>query len=352
MKHILLIFISLLIGGCTNKQSSKTISTVETDSVSYGLTSSLSQDTISSSQTVNLVLEPVVKEEFEGKTIPSDSLVIKTEFEYYPLSTTEIKLYLRNFTETEYTSGEEYSIAYYDKKKEQWEPLPVNPMINDVLWIISKDQGKIECQTINLHTDSVKNRPGKYRIRKLFNDDTEIAEAEFEMVDKPTVDRKLMNLIYKRMLGLNPKTDTIDQNVVGIHTSYGDSIYVDVRNNAAKYQDMFRRRVMNYAGLNFGPPEQLEPLKFNTSSDTLGITMKTEHTTYSVGTSRIVVKLRNTNKLVVPSVSSSANEQDRRILFFGEDYGLARKVGDGWIAVPINSIVNLVGITVEEGGRL
>ena len=129
MKHILLIFISLLIGGCTNKQSFKTTSAVETDSVSYGLTSSPSQDTISSSQTVNWVLEPVVKEEFEGKTIPSDSLVLKTEFEYYPLSTTEIKLFLQDFTETEYTSGEEYSIACYDKKKDQWEPLPVNPMI-------------------------------------------------------------------------------------------------------------------------------------------------------------------------------------------------------------------------------
>ena len=112
MRHLLLIFISLLIGGCTNKQSSKTTSTVDTDSISNGLTEGLCQDTISSSQTVNWVLEPVVKEEFENKTIPSDSLVLKTEYEYYPLSTTEIRLYLRNFTETEYTSGEEYSIAY------------------------------------------------------------------------------------------------------------------------------------------------------------------------------------------------------------------------------------------------
>ena len=367
MKQALLIFISLLISGCTNKRSSKTTSTVTTDSISCGLTDSLRQksaredslkldpsanviDTKSSSQTINWVLEPVVKEEFEGKAIPSDSLILKTEFEYYPLSTTEIKLFLQNFTETEYTSGEEYSIAYYDKKKDQWEPLPVYPMINDVLWIISKDQGKIECQTISLYTDRVKNRPGKYRIRKLFNNDTEMAEAVFEMVDKPTVDRKLMNLIYKRMLGLDPETDTIDQNVRGIHTSYGDSIYVDVRNNGAKYQDMFRRRIMNYAGLNFGPPKQLKPLEFNTSSDTLGITMKTAKTTYPVGTSKILVKLRNTNKPVVPSVSSSANEQDRRILFFGEDYGLARKLGDAWVAIPVNSIVNSVGITVEEGG--
>ncbi len=204
MKYILLILTSLLVGGCTNKQSTTTTSRVVTDSISNDLTDSLSQksekedslkvdsmaneiDTISSSQTLNLVFGPIVKDEFKGKLIPSDSLILKTEFEYYPLSTTKITLFVQNFAETEYTSGEEYSIAYYDTKKDQWEPLPVYPIINDVLWVISKDLGKIECQTISLYTDMVKNRPGRYRIRKLFNDDTEMAEAEFEMMDKPTV---------------------------------------------------------------------------------------------------------------------------------------------------------------------
>ena len=162
MKYVLLIFTSLLIGGCTNKQSSNTTSTVGTDSKSNGLTDSLSQKSEK---------EDSSKNEFKGKRIPSDSLTLKTEFDYYPLSTTEIKLFLQNFTETEYTSGEAYSIAYYDTKKDQWESLPVNSMIHDVLWVISKDQGRIECQTISLYTDRVKNRPGKYRIRKLFNDD-------------------------------------------------------------------------------------------------------------------------------------------------------------------------------------
>ncbi len=203
--NVILALMGLLMGGCMNKQSSKTTSTVETGSTNNGLTDSLSQKTekedslkvdsatndigiVSSSKTINWVLEPVVQEEFKGRPIPSDSLILKTEFDCYPLSTTEIKLFLQNYAATEYTSGEEYSIAYYDKKKDQWEPLPVYPIINDVLWVISKDQGKIECQTISLYTDRVKNRPGKYRIRKLFNDDTEIAEAEFEMVDKPAVD--------------------------------------------------------------------------------------------------------------------------------------------------------------------
>ena len=86
MKQLPLIFISLLIGGCTNNPSSKTALTVTTDSISNGLTDSLSQksekedaskldsltneiDTISSSQTVNWVLEPVIKEEVSKEDI-------------------------------------------------------------------------------------------------------------------------------------------------------------------------------------------------------------------------------------------------------------------------------------------
>ena len=217
-----------------------------------------------------------------------------------------------------------------------------------MLWIISKDQGKIEWQTISLYTDMVKNRPGKYRIRKLFNDDTAMAEAEFEMVDKSTVDRKLMNLIYKKMHGLNSEADTIGQNMISIYTSHGDSIYVDVKNNAAKFQEMFRRRIMNYAALNFGRPMPLESVTFNTTPDTLGITMETEKKVYPVGTSTVVVKLRNTNMHVDSSIYTPA-AQGRRILSFGEDYGIAHKVGDGWVVVPVHSIVNSVGITVVEG---
>ncbi len=111
---------------------------------------------------------------------------------------------------------------------------------------------------------------------------------------------------------------------------------------------MFKRRILNYAGLNFGPPIQVKPLKFNTISDTLGITMETENTTYPVGTSTILVKLRNRNKRMDSSVSSSAKEQDRRILYFGEDYGIARKVGDCWIAPPVHTIVNSIAFVVEE----
>ncbi len=48
------------------------------------------------------------------------------------------------------------------------------------------------------------------------------------------------------------------------------------------------------------------------------------------------------------SVSSSAKEQDRRILYFGEDYGVARKVGDCWIAPPVHTIVNSIAFVVEE----
>ena len=127
MRQLLFISISLLIGGCTKRQSSKTTFTVDADSISNGLTDSLSHntekedilaldstaydiDTISSSQTLNWVLN-IVQNEFKGKVILSDSLILRTEFELYPLSITEIKLFVQNFAQTKYTSGEEYSIA-------------------------------------------------------------------------------------------------------------------------------------------------------------------------------------------------------------------------------------------------
>lgn len=48
-------------------------------------------------------------------------------------------------------------------------------------------------QTIHIYTDITPNRPGKYRIYKSFNNDTEVAFAEFEMVDNKGV-RKLMDI--------------------------------------------------------------------------------------------------------------------------------------------------------------
>ena len=100
-------------------------------------------------------------------------------------------------------------LHHYDATENKWEPLSLNPIRNDVLWVISNELGDIPCQTIFLYTNLMKNRPGKYRIRKLFNNDTLIVEAEFEMVDKPTEDGIQKNKISKRMHEFDSETDTV-----------------------------------------------------------------------------------------------------------------------------------------------
>ena len=49
------------------------------------------------------------------------------------------------------------------------------------------------------------------------------------------------------------------------------------------YQEMFRRKILNYSALDFGKIEPPQPLPFTTTSDTMGISMKTEKTVYPVG---------------------------------------------------------------------
>ena len=62
--------------------------------------------------------------------------------------------------------------------------------------------------------------------------------------------------------------------------------------------------------------------------------MKTEKTVYHVGTKEITVIISNNNS---------------RTLFFGVDYGIARKKGDEWIALNTSTVFNSLGIGVEKG---
>lgn len=121
-----------------------------------------------------------------GKEISPALLSIHAEYDYYPLPTNEITIFVTNKSSKEYTCGDEYSIAYYNEKNKSWESLPVNPIREDMLWIISSYQSN-RMQTIHIYTDITPNRPGKYRIYKSFNNDTEVAFAEFEMVDNKGV---------------------------------------------------------------------------------------------------------------------------------------------------------------------
>ena len=86
-------------------------------------------------------------------------------------------------------------------------------------------------QTIHIYTDITPNRPGKYRIYKPFNNDTEVAFAEFEMVDNKGV-RKLMDSMWKKVTSL-PRTDTIRENIsTACQLHDGDTISVGLINNA------------------------------------------------------------------------------------------------------------------------
>lgn len=51
-----------------------------------------------------------------GKEIIPALLSLRTEFDYYPLPTNEITVFVTNKSGREYTYGDEYSISYYNEK--------------------------------------------------------------------------------------------------------------------------------------------------------------------------------------------------------------------------------------------
>lgn len=278
------------------------------------------------------VIVPYCNDIPTGKEISHALLSMCTEYDYYPLPTNEITVFVTNKSGGEYTCGDEYSIAYYNEKDKTWEPLPVNPISEDMLWIISPYHN-VRMQTIHIYTDIVSNRPGKYRIYKPFNNHTEVAFAEFEMVDNKGV-RKLMDSMWKKVTSL-PRTDTISENIsTACQLHDGDTISVGLINNNMPYQEMFRKRILNYSALDFGKITPTQPLPFTTTSDTMDISMRTEKPVYPVGTEEISVKISNNND---------------RMLFFGLDYGIARKEGDEWLVLNTSTVWNSVGILIEKG---
>lgn len=53
----------------------------------------------------------------QGEVLNSDSLSIRTEYDYYPLSVTEVKVIIINHSHYEYDCGEGYSLTYYNKRQ-------------------------------------------------------------------------------------------------------------------------------------------------------------------------------------------------------------------------------------------
>ena len=284
-----------------------------------------------SSETTSFVLQPVPRDIPTGEAVSPTSLSMQTEYDYYPLSTTEVKLTVTNYSQQEYMCGNDYSLTYYNNDKRQWETLPTDPIIEDIAWILDPEYPSGE-QTIKLYTSKVPNRAGKYRIYKAFNRNAQVAYAEFELVDEAGAKR-----LRKQMDAASWNGKTISsQNIYGSGMR-GDSIFVDLINNSIHFQKLFRKEMLNYSAINYGAVRKPSPFTQRAYTDTLQISMKTEKPVYPIGTESVNVILTNKN----------LSQQN---LFFGEYYFVARKQGEQWIPLHDNSLVHDIGIILKPDG--
>lgn len=195
MKYLLILFLTTLYSchsTTSKKEQDNKVDSIRSQKVEVGIgmekgsvgLERAPEDSKQQLQTEATVLHPTPRAIPIGEKISPALLSMQTEYDCYPLSTTEVKVTITNYSHAEYECGESYSLVYYNKRKEQWEPLPTNPIVNDILWLIPT--GHHQQQTITLYTSEISNRPGKYRIYKTFNRGTKVAYAEFELVDGQT----------------------------------------------------------------------------------------------------------------------------------------------------------------------
>lgn len=273
-------------------------------------------------QSTTQILRPVPRNIPIGKNMNPDSLSMKTEYACYPLSTTEVKIFVTNHSRQKYTCGNDYSLAFYNGGKRQWETLPTDPVIEDIGWVLLPKYPPHQ-QTIKLYTSEVPNRPGKYRIYKAFyRDEKEVTYAEFEMVDKKGVEQIRKRIDDYWMDRMNDEKDTTAQNIQSTSIYDNDTIGVLLMNNSQYFQEMFRRKVVSYSAVNHGRVQSAIPFIAPAFLDTLQISMKTDRPVYPAGTKSVSVSLNNNNS---------------RTLFFGEDYIVARKEGNQWLLLNGNN---------------
>ena len=65
-------------------------------------------------QPVAMVLEPEVRDIPSGLPLSADSLSMRTEYDYYPVATSKVKVIITSRANREYDSGEGYSLVYYN----------------------------------------------------------------------------------------------------------------------------------------------------------------------------------------------------------------------------------------------
>lgn len=67
-------------------------------------------------RTANIVLSPIPRDIPRGEAISPVFLSMRAEYGYYPLSTTEVKVFITNHSRYEYGCGEDYSLTYYNER--------------------------------------------------------------------------------------------------------------------------------------------------------------------------------------------------------------------------------------------
>lgn len=352
MKTMILFLACFLLIGCVNKSKQKEVGVSETSvnntvekrhlgeyynqqEEEKAVKIKDSEKQKQSSETILFELKPIPRDIPTGEVINSDSLSMRTEYDYYPLSTTKIKVTITNHSHYEYDCGESYSLAYFNEKQNVWKTLPTNPIINSILWIFPSEHPTHE-QTIELYTSEVPNRPGKYRIYKAFNRDTKVAYAEFELVDKKGIKRLRERIDDYWEKNRKASNDTTAHNIHSTWTQGddNDTIYVGLMNNTLRFQEMFRKRVVSYSAVSHGKIRQNVPFTQPTSSDTLQIIMQAEQPVYPVETETISVELINNNS---------------HSLFFGEQYSVVRKEGNRWVLLYDGGAWNGLGHGLAQG---
>lgn len=148
MKTMIVFLTCIFIVGCASKSKQKVEgaseasinNTVEKNDTLELLSDNQQEVTIKESEkqeqlsgTMTYKLKPIPRDIPTGQAINSDSLSMRTEYDYYPLSTTKIKVIITNLSHHEYECGESYSLAYFDEQRNTWETLPTNPIINNIL---------------------------------------------------------------------------------------------------------------------------------------------------------------------------------------------------------------------------
>ena len=264
---------------------------------------------------VAMVLEPVARDIPVGRPLSADSLSMRTEYDYYPVATSKVKVFITNRANQKYDSGERYSLVYYNEALKQWEPQPTNPIINDVLWVFTPDY-PTHRQTSQFYTD--KNRPGRYRIYKSFNRNTRTAYAEFELVSKAQ-HQKLLDKI--NWYGEKHPKDRVIENLNTWGFQDNDTLYMSCMVNSEALQKEFRQKVLNYAAIvvNDGKEDVATYFTQPMCTDTFGIKMYTEKAVYPLNTESVAVRIVN---------------RSGRSISMGSPYQVLRKEGEKWLSLP------------------